>query len=152
MGVFSEELCEPLAQTLGRLGSEPVMVIPSQDGLDEFSLAAPTRVSEYKAGNLTSYNVTPEDFGLLSQGMGSLKANNVHESLAIIQGVFNGEQGDQFACAADLISLNAGAAIYVSGVASSFAEGVAMAQDVIATGQAGEKLKELASFTQSVSA
>jgi anthranilate phosphoribosyltransferase len=151
MGVFSEELCEPLAQTLGRLGSEHVMVVHSKDGLDEFSLAAPTRVSEYKDGKLNSYNVMPEDFGLASQGMGSLKANNVTESLAIIEGVFNGEPGDQFACAADLISLNAGAAIYVSGVASSFSEGVAMAQDVIATGQAGEKLKELALFTQSVS-
>ncbi|MDN3650784.1 anthranilate phosphoribosyltransferase [Reinekea marina] len=152
MGVFSEELCEPLAQTLGRLGAEHVMVIHSKDGLDEFSLAAPTHVAEYKEGRLTSYNVEPEDFGLASQGLGSLKANNVEESLAIIKGVFSGESTDQFICAGDLIALNAGAAIYVSGVASSFEEGVALAQDVIASGQAGEKLNELVDFTQTASA
>jgi anthranilate phosphoribosyltransferase len=152
MGVFAEELCAPLAQTLGRLGSEHVMVVHSTDGLDEFSLAAPTWVSEYKDGQLSSYFVKPEDFGIASQGMGSLKAEQVTDSLDIIRGVFSRESSEQIACASDLVALNAGAAIYVSGVASSFAEGVAMAQDVIATGQADEKLKELAQFTQSASA
>jgi anthranilate phosphoribosyltransferase len=149
MGVFSEELCEPLAQTLGRLGAEHVMVVHSKDGYDEFSLSAATNVSEYKHGVLTSYSVLPEDFGIASQGMGNLRVENVAESLAMIQGVFSGQQGDEIAHATDLIALNAGAAIYVSGVASSFAEGVAMAQDAIATGLAGEKLKELVQFTQS---
>lgn len=150
MGVFAQELCEPLAQTLARLGSEHVMVVHSKDGLDEFSLSAPTSVAEYYQGELRSYQVTPEQFGIATQGVTGLQAVDAASSLAIIQGAFSGDTTEETARAADLIAFNAGAAIYVSGVATSFAEGVAMAEDAIASGRAAEKLKEFVEFTQSV--
>ncbi|WP_196159260.1 anthranilate phosphoribosyltransferase [Reinekea sp. G2M2-21] len=152
IGVFSKELCEPFAQVLKNLGSEHVLVVHSHDGMDEFSLAAPTFVAELKNGVVTTYNVQPEDFGLATQGHAGLGATDAQSSLELIKAVFNGAGHEDAARAADIIALNAGAAIYVSGVANSFADGVAMAEDAISTGLAGEKLKQLAELTSSANA
>jgi anthranilate phosphoribosyltransferase len=149
IGVFDESVCEPLAHALKALGSEHVMVVRSKDGLDEFSLAAPTFVAELKEGEIKTYTVQPEDFGLATQGLSGLSTDSAQSSLGLIKEIFGG-QGDEVATrAADLVALNAGAAIYVSGVASSFSDGVAMAEDAITSGLAGEKLKDFAQFTQS---
>ncbi|TCS36456.1 anthranilate phosphoribosyltransferase [Reinekea marinisedimentorum] len=150
IGVFSAELCEPLANALKELGSQHVLVVHSDDGLDEFSIAAPTQVAELKDGEIKTYKVEPEDFGLATQSLAGLNARDAVSSLALIKAVFSGESTEETARAADLIALNAGAAIYASGVAGSFAAGVAMAEDAISTGLAAEKLKEFAQFTQSV--
>ena len=150
IGVFDKELCEPIAHVLKNLGSEHVMVVHSHDGMDEFSLAAPTHVAELKNGVISTYDVKPEDFGLATQGHAGLGATSAAASLALINAVFNGEGQEETARAADIIALNAGAAIYVSGVADSFANGVAMAEDAISTGLAGEKLKQLAELTQAI--
>jgi anthranilate phosphoribosyltransferase len=149
IGVFDAAICEPLANALKALGSEHVLVVHSNDGLDEFSLAAPTFVAELKDGDIKTYSVAPEDFGLATQGLAGLSATDAKSSLAIINQIFSGEGTEETARAADLVALNAGAAIYVSGVATSFAAGVSMAEDAISTGLAAEKLKEFAEFTQS---
>jgi anthranilate phosphoribosyltransferase len=150
IGVFSAELCAPLANALKELGSQHVLVVHSDDGLDEFSIAAPTHVAELKDGVIKTYKVMPEDFGLATQSLAGLNARDADSSLALIRSVFSGENTEETARAADLIALNAGAAIYVSGVADTLAAGVAMAEDAISTGLAAEKLKEFAQFTQSV--
>jgi len=118
--------------------------------MDEFSLAAPTHVAELKNGVVTAYDVKPEDFGLATQGHAGLGATSAAASLELIKAVFSGEGHEDANRAADIIALNAGAAIYVSGVADSFANGVAMAEDAISTGLAGEKLKQLAELTQAI--
>lgn len=151
IGVFDESVCEPLANALKQLGSEHVLVVHSKDGLDEFSLAAPTFVAELKDGAIKTYTVAPEDFGLATQSLAGLAATDAASSLELIQQIFSGEGDEVTARAADLVALNAGAAIYVSGVADSFAAGVSMAEDAISTGLAAEKIKELAQFTQSAS-
>lgn len=149
IGVFDEALCEPLAHAMRELGSEHVMVVHSKDGLDEFSIAAPTFIAELKQGEVTSTTVKPEDFGLATQSLAGLDVTGVDSSLALIRAIFSGDQDEDTARAADMVALNAGAAIYVSGVASSFSAGVGMAEDAISTGLAGEKLKQFAEFTQS---
>lgn len=149
IGVFDKAICEPLAHALKLLGSEHVLVVHSNDGLDEFSLAAPTFVAELKGGEISTYTVNPEDFGIATQGLTGLSATDADSSLALINAIFSGDGNEESARAADLVALNAGAAIYVSGVATSFAEGVSMAEDAISSGLAGEKLKQFAEFTQS---
>ena len=149
VGVFTAELCEPLALALKQLGSEHVMVVHSLDGYDEFSLAAPTFVAELKDSVVRTYTVQPEDFGLTAQALVGLSTDGVASSLALIQSVFDGADNEVSGRAADLIALNAGAAIYVSGVATSFAHGVSMAEDAIASGLAREKLREFVQFSQS---
>jgi len=152
VGVFSEKLCAPLAQVLGRLGSEHALVVHSRDGLDEISLAAPTRVAELRHGEVREYDIQPEDFGIQSQSLIGLTVDSAQASLDLIRDAFaqsHAAQKDERALkAADMIALNTGAALYVAGVATDLAHGVALAEDVIHGGRAGEKMEELAVFTQ----
>ncbi|BFM12983.1 anthranilate phosphoribosyltransferase [Simiduia litorea] len=147
IGVFNKALCRAMAEVLARLGSEHVLVVHAQDGLDEISLAAPTHVAELKAGTITEYTIQPEDFGLASQSLAGLSVDNAEQSLALIKNALGKRDNEAAQKAADIIALNAGAAIYVSGIASSLAEGIAMAQDAIGSGLAKEKIQELAAFT-----
>lgn len=144
LGVFSKHWVRPLAEVLQNLGSRHVMVVHSQDGLDEISLAAPTWVAELKDGEITEYEITPEELGINSSALDKLSVETSEDSLKLIQASFNGGMAD----GADMISLNAGAAIYVSGVASSLKEGVALAGDLIDSGQAKLKFEEFAEFTR----
>lgn len=147
IGVFSETLCEPLAHVLKRLGSEHVMVVHSRDGLDEFSIGGANFVAELKNGEVKTFSVRPEDLGLATQSLAGLAVESAQQSYEIIKQSLTGADDEVAARAADIIAFNAGAAIYVSGVAESFEAGVAMAQDAISTGLAFEKLKELAAFS-----
>ncbi|WP_111642738.1 anthranilate phosphoribosyltransferase [Marinimicrobium alkaliphilum] len=147
IGVFNGKLCRPMAEVLGRLGSEHVMVVHAQDGLDEISIASATQVAELKNGSVTEYTITPEDFGLQSQSLIGLSVTDAQSSLALIRDALGKRKGEHGEKAADIIALNAGAAIYVSGVASSLAEGVDMARDAIGSGLAKEKIQELADYT-----
>lgn len=147
VGVFNGDLCRPLAEVLGRLGSEHVLVVHARDGLDEISLATETRVAELKNGNVTEYYIKPEDFGVASQSLVGLTVDNAQQSLELIRNALSKRTTPEAHKAADIIALNAGAAIYVSGVANSFARGVAMAQDAIASGLAAERLTELTAIT-----
>lgn len=150
VGVFSAKLCRPLAEVLQRLGSEHALVVHSQDGLDEISLAAPTHVAELKNGAIREYDIQPEDFGIRSQSLIGLAVADTEASLALIRGAFarDAHKGEQTQKAAEIIALNAGAALYAAGVATDIRCGVALAEDVIHGGRAGEKLEELAVFTQ----
>lgn len=148
LGVFNRALCKPLAEVMGRLGSEHVLVVHSDDGLDEISLATPTTIAELKDGQVEVYRVQPEDFGIESQSLVGLTVSSAAESLALIEDALGKRSDKRAQKAADIIALNAGAAIYVSGVASSLKQGVIMAEDAIGSGLAKEKIGELAEFTR----
>lgn len=147
LGVFSKALCRPLAEVLQRLGSEHVLVVHAQDGLDEISLAAPTFVAELKDGVVSEYSIQPEDFGIKSQSLIGLTVEDAAESLALIRDALTKRNTEQGQKAADLIALNAGAAIYAADLAATLKEGVQRAHDALHTGLAWEKLQELVSFT-----
>lgn len=154
VGVFNAALCRPLAEVLGRLGSEHALVVHARDGLDEISLATATHVAELKKGAVQEYDVQPEDFGIRSQSLIGLSVSDTQASLALIQAAFardhraEGVAPELARKAADIIALNAGAALYVAGVATDWRRGVALAEDEIHGGRAGEKMQELAVFTQ----
>ena len=136
MGVYDKSLVEPIANVLKGLNSRHVMVVHSEDGLDEFSIANTTYVAELKDNNISTYTVHPGDFGLEEGNLDSIKAENAEQSLALINEAFSGKKG----VARDIIALNAGAAIYVSGLVSSFDEGVTNANQILSDGSAQDKL------------
>jgi anthranilate phosphoribosyltransferase len=144
MGMFNGHLCEPLAAVVGKLGSRHVLVVHGEDGLDELSINAPTRVAELRAGRVTTFKIAPEDVGLERGSVDMLRVDNAAESLAIVNQAFAG----QFDLAADMIAFNAGAALYVGGQAADLAAGVAQARAAIASGAAARRLAEAAQFTQ----
>lgn len=148
IGVFNGALCKPLAEVMGRLGSEHVLVVHADDGLDEISLATATTVAELKDGKVEVYRIQPEDFGIESQSLVGLTVESADESLALIQDALGKRSDKRAQKAADIIALNAGAAIYVSGIAESLKEGISMAEDAIGSGLAKEKMAELAAFTR----
>jgi len=143
LGVFSNDWVEPLAQVLKQLGSDHVLVVHADDGLDEISIGSATHVAELKDGEVTTYKVEPEDFGMQRADLSALKADDAKHSLHIIKSVLANEAGP----ARDIVCLNAGAAIYAAGLVSSFAEGVGRAQEVIASGEAAAKLEQLVKTT-----
>lgn len=145
LGVFSKDLVEPLAHVLQRLGSEHVLVVHAEDGMDEISIASPTFVAELKDGEVSSYTIQPEDFSMVRADLAQIRASDAAHSLEIIKAVFNNTDGP----AKDIVCLNAGAAIYAAGLASSLAEGVKRAQEVIASGSVSEKLEQLIAKTSS---
>ncbi|HOY23897.1 MAG TPA: anthranilate phosphoribosyltransferase [Cellvibrio sp.] len=147
IGVFNGALCKPMAEVLGRLGSEHVMVVHAKDGLDEISLATETQVAELKNGEIREYTIKPEDFGIQSKSLIGLSVKSAEDSLLLIQDALGNRRGQYAEKAADIITLNAGAAIYVSGVADTLVDGVEMARDAIGSSLAGEKIRELAAFT-----
>lgn len=152
IGVFSEALCRPFAEVLKRLGSEHVLVVHAQDGLDEITLAGKTFVAELKDGKISEYSIHPADFNLSEQTLDGLIVSSAAESLALIQNALGKVQDETSRKARDIITLNAGAAIYVSGLAKSLAEGIELAADAIGSGLALTKLSDLASFTRVFSA
>jgi len=144
LGVYSEEWLLPLAEVLKKLGSDHVMVVHSEDGLDEISIAAPTKVCELKNGMINSYRIKPEDFGVQRGNLTDLKVDNAEESLAMVQSVLEDNPGP----ARDIVVLNAGASIYVAGLESSLSAGIEKAKEVIASGKAKEKLAALVDKTK----
>lgn len=148
IGVFSPDLCVPMAEVLKALGAEHAMIVHSDDGLDEISIAAGTQVAELREGSISSYHITPEEFLLERQSLEGLSVDSAAASAALIRSALDGATDEASGKAAAIITLNAGAAIYVSGVAATLADGVAMAGDVLATGQAAQKLREFIDFTQ----
>jgi anthranilate phosphoribosyltransferase len=148
IGVFSAELCQPIAEVLKILGAEHAMIVHSDDGLDEISIAAGTQVTELCDGNIESYHINPEDFSLPVQSLDGLTVNSAGASAALIRGAFSGLKDEASQKAAAMLALNAGATIYVSGIAATMADGVAMAEDALASGLAAEKLNQFIEFTQ----
>ncbi|MHA7854267.1 anthranilate phosphoribosyltransferase [Marinobacter shengliensis] len=148
IGVFTKELCRPMAEVLQRLGAEHIMVVCSKDGLDEISLATVTHVAELKDGQISEYDLTPEDLGIKSQSLVGLTVDSSDESLKLIKAAFGRNHDETTEKARDMIALNAGAAIYIAGLARTAKEGVDMALDAMGSGLAAGKMSELADFSQ----
>ena len=146
LGVYSADLVRPIADVLHSLGSERVMVVHARDGLDEISLAGETLVAELKDGAISEYVISPEQVGIDAQSLDALRVENAEQSLLLVKQALSG-----VGAAADMVALNAGAAIYVAGAAASWQQGVSMAQDVM-SGQSVEKLQELVVFSRALSA
>jgi len=145
MGVYDKNLIEPIANVLKELGSRHVMVVHSDDGLDELSIADKTYVAELKDGNVSTYSVHPEDFGLTLGDLKDIRADNADASLALITEAFSGRNGT----AKNIISLNAGAAIYVSGLTTSLQLGIDRANQVLSDGSSQKKLDEYIKISNS---
>ncbi len=145
LGVFSDELLEPLASVLQSLGSRHVLVVHARDGLDEISIGDHTEVAELKDGAVRRYAISPEQFGMSRTPVAGLAVEGVEQSLAVIRSVLEDTPGP----ARDIVCLNAGAAIYTAGLAASLAEGVEKADAAIASGEARNKLDQLVILTQS---
>ena len=148
LGVFCRSWVLPLALVLNQLGSRHVLIVNAEDGLDEISIAAPTSVAELKDGKITEYSITPEQFGLNRASLDDIKAADADASLEIINAVFNGKKDGKLEAAANIIALNAGAAIYVSGKTESLEQGIELAQSVIANGAAKSKFSQLIEISQ----
>ncbi len=145
MGVFSPALTVKLAQVLQELGSEHVLVVCGADGMDEISFTGDSHVAELKNGQVSAYTINPAQFGLPLHTLASIQIDNAEQSKAMILAVLNGELG----AARDIVLLNAGAAIYVAGLADSLAAGVNKAAEVIDQGLALAKLNALQQYASS---
>ena len=139
IGVFHAELVELMANVLKQLGSRHVMVVHADDGMDEISISAPTRVAELKDGEVRTYTIRPQDFGMTPAPLEQLRVSSADESLAKIRDVFADKPG----AAHDIVCLNAGAAIYVAGCADSLAAGIEAARAAISSGKAATVLDNL---------
>ena len=148
IGVYKKELCKPMAEVLARLGAEHIMVVHSDDGLDEISIATETHVAEYRDGALSEYKLQPENYFSERQSLEGLAVENATESLALIIDALGKQTNANGAKAAQLIAINAGAALYVAGCAADMHQGVEMALDAIGSGLAKAKINDLATFTQ----
>lgn len=144
LGVFSREWVLPMAEVCRQLGSNHVLVVHGEDGMDEISIAAPTFVAELKENQIKTYETSPEQFGMQRSSLSHLRVNSVEESLTMMISVLDNESSP----ARDIVALNAGAAIYTAGLSADLFAGVARALEVIASGAAKEKFKALIEFSQ----
>jgi len=145
MGVFSQDWLETLANVLKNLGSEQVMIVHSEDGMDEISISAPTNIAELKDGEIKTYKIEPEQFGMQRADISTLVVENVEESFNVMQAVLDNQSGPT----QDIVLLNAGAAIYTAGIEDTLATGIASARQVIENGSASSRLNQLVKLTQS---
>ena len=150
LGVYDAALCEPLAEALARLGSEHSLVLHSDDGLDEISIAAPTRGFELKVGNLSPIEIDPAALGHAHDTLDGLQVETAADSANLIRGALAGEDDEVAIKARSIIALNAGAGIYVAGLADSLASGIAAAEQTMASGAATQKLEAFVAFTQAL--
>ncbi|WP_066705136.1 anthranilate phosphoribosyltransferase [Curvibacter delicatus] len=139
MGVFHEDLVGIQVRALQRLGADHALVVYGKDGMDEVSLGAATLVGELKNGEITEFEIHPEDFGLTMASTRAIKVETPEASRAMLLGVLDNQPG----AARDIVTLNAGVALYAANVADSMADGIARAREVIASGAAKAKLEQL---------
>ena len=147
LGVFDVRWVRPIAEVLKGLGSQHVLVVHSEDGLDEISIAAPTRVAELKDGNIEEYSISPQDFNLKTLSIEELKVDSPQASLELAKKALS----DKHLAASQMVAMTAGAALYVSGLAKELEEGIKLSLESIATGKGLEKLEHLSSLSQSLS-
>ncbi len=144
VGVFDQAWVRPLAEVFANLGSVHTLVVCSDDGLDEISIAADTKVSELRDGSIKDYVIKPEEFGVARQSLDDLVVADSVQSLALIRSALTGTDGS----AADMVALNAGATIYAADLADSLQEGVERAREILKSGAGYAKLEELVTYTQ----
>jgi anthranilate phosphoribosyltransferase len=145
MGVFHPDLVGIQVRVLQRLGSRRVMVVHGMEGLDEISISGPTLVGELKDDGIGEYSITPQQFGLKAHDASTIKVSGVEQSKTMVLSALANEPGP----ARDVVALNAGAAIYVAGLAPTVAGGIQKAQAVMASGAARKKLDAFVGFTRS---
>ena len=143
LGVFDKTWVKPIAEVLKGLGSDRVMVIHSEDGLDEFSVGAATLVAELKKGEIKEYKITPEDMGINRSNIDLLKVASPKDSLVMAKESLSGKN----IIGSEMICMTSGAALYVSGLVNSLEEGFQESKLIIKEGKATQKLDELISFT-----
>lgn len=146
VGVFDSKWIRPLAEVLKGLGSENVLVLHSEDGLDEISSASSTSIAELRDGEINEYSISPEDFGLKILPIENLKVSSPQESLQIAKEALRGENQ----AATQMVAMTSGAALYVAGVAGSLKEGIDMSIHNISEGYGLKKLDELVEYSQSL--
>ena len=144
IGVFAKQWLEPLAQVFKQLGSRHVLVVNADDGLDEISIASATSIAELKEGEISTYTLSPEQFGFKRAPLSELAVTDTKSSLDIISAVLTNQPG----AATDIVLLNAGAAIYAADLAPNLAEGIAKAREVIANGAARAKFDALIAYSK----
>lgn len=147
LGVFDVKWVKPIAEVLKGLGSQHVLVVHSEDGLDEISIAAPTKIAELKNGNIEEYCISPLDFDLKTLSIEELKVDSPEASLELAKKALSGKHQ----AASQMVAMTAGAALYVSGLAKDLKEGVKLSFESIANGNGLEKLEQLSSLSQSLS-
>lgn len=146
LGVFGSEWVEPLAHVLNRLGSRHVLVVHADDGLDEITVSGPTRVAELRDNEVSTYTVTPEQFGMQRSDTATLKADSIGESLTIMRAVLDNTAGPP----RDIVALNSGAAIYAAGLSEDLESAVVKALDTIASGAAKARLEALVEISNRI--
>jgi anthranilate phosphoribosyltransferase len=146
IGVFSSDWVEPLAQVLKKLGSQHVLIVNADDGLDEISIASASNIAELKEGIVSTYQITPEQFGLQRASLDSLAVNDATSSLTVLRSVLNNQQG----AAKDIVVLNAGAAIYAANLVATLEAGIEKAQKVIENTAALEKFNKFITYTNQI--
>ena len=148
MGVFHADLVGIQVRALQRLGAEHAVVVYGRDGLDEVSLGAATLVGELKNGEITEYEIHPEDFGLTMTSNRAFKVETAQESMAMLRSVLDNHSGP----AKDIVALNAGVALYAANVAPTMADGLALARSAIESGAAKAKMLALVELSKSLAA
>ena len=143
MGVFHPDLVGIQVRALQRLGAEHALVVYGKDGMDEVSLGAATVVGELKNGEISEYEIHPEDFGMTMASHRNLRVDTPEQSKAMLLGVLDNDHG----AARDIVILNAGATLYAANVADSMAEGLQLARGAIESGAARAKLQALVAAT-----
>ena len=144
IGVFAKEWVEPIAQVLKKLGSHHVLVVHADDGLDEISIASATTVAELKEGEISTYTISPEQFGFERTSLNELAVVDAESSLVMVNSVLANKIGP----ARDIVLLNAGAAIYAANITESLAAGIKKAAQVIASGAARAKFDALIAYSK----
>jgi len=145
IGVFDEKLTEPLAMVMKNLGTEKAMFVHGEDGLDEITITGKTKVTELNNGKINTYYIEPEQFGINRGNLNDLVCKDAEENKKIALSVLKGEKSSR----RDIVILNAGATIYLAGIASSLKEGISLAKKSIDSGAAINKLNQLIEFTNS---
>ena len=145
IGVFSRKWLNPLAETLKQLGSNHVLVVHSEDGMDEISISTKTFITELKNGEIKNYEIPPDNFGIKKHNIAELSVYNINESLTMMKSVLDNNDN----AAKAIVSINAGAAIYAAGISDSIKDGIDKALDVIESGAAKKKLEMLIQHSQS---
>lgn len=144
LGVFSAELVETLAHVLQQLGSQHVLIVHGQDGLDEISITGETHIGELKNDRVITYTIRPEDFHFKTAAIEAIQVADSEQAKKMLISVLENVSGP----ARDIVSLNAGAAIYAAGVATTLDDGVNAARQALESGAALKKLQQLVEFTQ----
>ncbi len=144
MGVYSRELLPVMANAMKQLGAKRVLVVHSDDGMDEVSVFSPTHVCELNNGEIREYTLTPETFGLQHDNLDAIRVNNPEESIQMLKNALGNHAG----AARDMVLMNAGVALYTLGVVNDIAAGIEKAREVIASGAALRKMNEYVECTQ----